>query len=372
MSAPQRPLNGEQILQRIGAEATGRELITAADAAAARDAIEAQQQNDGLDFIASSDPTDPGFPPTSIPGSTYVLGTQGWQLTMVLNDIQDRYLPEHAIWIGSDGGTSEDFATGAKGRDLLAAADAAAARGALSLGTAATATLTTSATDTTAGRVTRVGDGGLLSGAQTPPGNTLSTDDRTARGFLYRIQSDTGDMPSAPRPFVNGMGIECAHNASRALQIMASTNTGSLELYAQVTSAADSTGIKEIYHTDNVTVDGSGFLKEASPIVRLYTDSIEEDSHVGATLEHPETGVYRISGTEGFAQSGWYIENYKDANGNIKAFVEYECIGGVIEVRTYEPTGTGWRAEKGEPMDIHSGRYITIRLHKTEEVSDEL
>ena len=40
MSAPQRPLNGEQILQRIGAEATGRELIAAADAAAARAELE--------------------------------------------------------------------------------------------------------------------------------------------------------------------------------------------------------------------------------------------------------------------------------------------------------------------------------------------
>ena len=125
MSAPQRPLTGEQILQRIGAGATGRELITAADAAEARDAIEAQQQNDGLDFIASSNPTDPGDPPLSVPGSTYVLGVSGWQLTMREQDIQDKYLDDNSIWLG-DAGVAEPFATGAKGRDLLALADDAA------------------------------------------------------------------------------------------------------------------------------------------------------------------------------------------------------------------------------------------------------
>ena len=123
-----QPLTGKQVKQRLSGAVSDdiSALINAANAAAARVAISAQQQNDGLDFIASSNPTDPGPPPTSIPGQTYVLGTNGWQLTMALDDIQDKYLPEHGIWIGGAGGTSEDFATGAKGRELLAIETAAA------------------------------------------------------------------------------------------------------------------------------------------------------------------------------------------------------------------------------------------------------
>ena len=121
MSAPQRPLTGEQVLQRIDAGATGRELITAADAAAARDAIEAQQQNDGLDYLSGlSNLAEPTF----IGGSKTLLTADGWE---PLN-YQTATLTADHVWLGAStpGAPPVEFETGAKGRDLLALANDAA------------------------------------------------------------------------------------------------------------------------------------------------------------------------------------------------------------------------------------------------------
>ena len=234
-------------------------------------------------------------------------------------------------------------------------------------GTAATADTTTSSTDTTSGRVLKNGDWGVGGGPGVGENRPTvdSADELVNTQFTY--QSGIDNLPDGQTSHIMVLSNQGTSGDFVAqLGVRAAGGRG----YFRVNAAGTWTSWVELYHTGNVTVDGDGFLKEASPIIRLYTDSIEEDSHNGATLEHTATGVYRISGTEGFAQSGWYIENYKDANGNIKVFVEYEYTDGVIEVRTFEPTGTGWRAEKGAPMDIHEGRYITIRLHKTEEDVD--
>lgn len=77
------------------------------------------------------------------------------------------------ITTGAD--TLAMLATGATGRSLIAAADAAAARTALELGTAATATVTTSTTDTTAARILKYGDWGFTSTAISLPSTDLNT-----------------------------------------------------------------------------------------------------------------------------------------------------------------------------------------------------
>ena len=81
----------------------------------------------------------------------------------------------------------------AAGLALLDDVDAAAQRVTLGLGTAATATLTTSATDTTAGRVTKVGDFGLgASSIDVPNMDSLSI----PTGFYYYGESTAGAKPS--------------------------------------------------------------------------------------------------------------------------------------------------------------------------------
>lgn len=83
--------------------------------------------------------------------------------------------------------------TGANGRLLMAGADAAANRTNLGLGTSATATMTTSATDTVANRSLKVGDFGL--GVVGTPPTLADIDSIAAATGLYRVANPTGVMP---------------------------------------------------------------------------------------------------------------------------------------------------------------------------------
>lgn len=119
----------------------------------------------------------------------------------------------------------------------------------------------------------------------------------------------------------------------------------------------------EYRHAGNTVVDSNGFLKEASPVLRLYADTLKHLNGAAGELKRLGTGHYRVTGTSGFAREGWYIENARDANGNVKRFVEYdEHDDGTIEIRTYTPDYSGGYAARGDPQDIPPGRWIDLRL----------
>lgn len=120
----------------------------------------------------------------------------------------------------------------------------------------------------------------------------------------------------------------------------------------------------------NTTLDSNGFVKAASPIINLYADEIEmNDEAKQQQIELVVNGIgdYTITGTSGFAQEGWYIETPTDANKNVKCYTEYEQIeqeDGTYNtnVNTYIPDYSTGPAKAGEPCDITSGRFISIRL----------
>ena len=134
------------------------------------------------------------------------------------------------------------------------------------------------------------------------------------------------------------------------------------------------------YTTANVTKDGNGFLKGASPVVDLYDDKIElnrdAEQQGNITFEKVSTGNYLVKGSLGFAQEGWYIEMPKDANGNVLVAVVYEQLkNNDISVKTYakrfdEETGDVV-ANLAKPRDIPAGRCINLRLHEVKEEIDE-
>lgn len=123
-------------------------------------------------------------------------------------------------------------------------------------------------------------------------------------------------------------------------------------------------------YTGNTTVDSNGFIKQASPIVKLFSDKVDlnsESGKQGISLIVNGIGDYSIVETTGFAQDGWYIETPKDSNGNIKCFVEYEQIAQSdgtynINVKTFEPDYSEGPAKAGVPKHIPEGRWIDIRL----------
>lgn len=123
----------------------------------------------------------------------------------------------------------------------------------------------------------------------------------------------------------------------------------------------------------NATKDANGFLKGASPVVDLYNDKIELNygatQQGGITFEKLGIGDYRVKGSLGFAQEGWYIETPKDANGNVLVAVVYEQLANNdLSIKTYakkfdDETGD-IVANLAKPRDIPTGRFISLRLHE--------
>ncbi|WP_109579022.1 phage tail fiber protein [Edwardsiella tarda] len=153
-----------------------------------------------------------------------------------------------------------------------------------------------------------------------------------------------------------------------------------------------SPGWRRDYNTANTTVDTNGFIKRASPIVRLFDSSNFDDvayyslpegykragsaavneAAAGVLAERIDTGVYKITGANGFAIDGWQIEIPVNDNGLQLIWVTREVSkDGTITVRTYHrehPSAPVFASNHidgisdGQPVDIPHGRWIDLRL----------
>ena len=126
------------------------------------------------------------------------------------------------------------------------------------------------------------------------------------------------------------------------------------------------------YTTGNTTVDANGFIKAASPIVQLFANHIKlnnEAEQQEITFEKLDIGDYLIKGSTGFAQEGWYVEQPKDANGNVLVAVVYEQLeNNDISVKTFKKKfdleTASIVADLNNPIDIIEGRWIDLRLQE--------
>lgn len=145
--------------------------------------------------------------------------------------------------------------------------------------------------------------------------------------------------------------------------------------------------------TANTTTDANGFIKKASPIARLtgVPEKMADDYLDGFTLagsaavnneaegvfaERVSVGIYKVTGSLGFAEEGWTIEVPQDVNGNRLCFVEtaIDSDGAItlkVSKRRFDVDTAAIVA--GEPMDIPEGRWIDLRLAMPErEITEEL
>lgn len=124
--------------------------------------------------------------------------------------------------------------------------------------------------------------------------------------------------------------------------------------------------------SQNTTVDANGFIKAASPVVKLFAERIElndEAAEQPISFEKRDVGHYLLKGTSGFATEGWYIETPKDANGNILFAVIYQQLENKdIEIKTFKKKfdveSASIIADLDNPVDISTGRWIDIRLQE--------
>ncbi|MEO9279256.1 phage tail protein [Acinetobacter sp. WA-87] len=129
----------------------------------------------------------------------------------------------------------------------------------------------------------------------------------------------------------------------------------------------------------NTSVDANGFLKSASPVVKLFSDHIELNSDAEKQpieFKKVDVGEYLLKGSLGFAQEGWYIEVPKDANGNTIVAVVYDTLeNGDISIKTYKRKFdfelAAVVADLDNPVEIPEARWIDIRLHEEPEPEPE-
>ena len=178
-------------------------------------------------------------------------------------------------------------------------------------------------------------------------------------------------------------GLEGADSGSRwQMAFIRGTATPDLSIRVRTPAGAWSTVWSKIWHSTNTTVDANGFVKKASPIIRLSNDPAKMPADylpgfvlagvgavngeaAGVTAQRLATGLYQISGSLGLATEGWQIEIPQDANGNRLVFASTEVDeDGTIRVythkRRFDPDSA--MVVAGEPMDIPEGRWIDLRL----------
>ncbi|MEI7174850.1 hypothetical protein [Pectobacterium carotovorum] len=135
-----------------------------------------------------------------------------------------------------------------------------------------------------------------------------------------------------------------------------------------------------VWTSGNTTVDASGSLKVASPIVKLFGSGVSElnAESDGLVTERIDQGVYRISGCLGLnADLAWGgidggIVGPRCRNGLERLWIDYDVEpDGSIVIRTYHRTHpnamTFARNEldgyaEGAPIDIPTDAFLSVRV----------
>ncbi|QXR26636.1 hypothetical protein [Acinetobacter junii] len=218
------------------------------------------------------------------------------------------------------------------------------------------------------GNVMEVGAFGLGGGIPLLYNASSIQDLITKLGPQSKFTYSTGGIVSAPfGPY--SLGLNLCSNGDQVF--VAFDVTGKKSGYIAKTSTGVYSTTK-FYTDQNTTVDGNGFIKNASPIAKLFADKVELNDEAGQqniSFEKLGVGDYLIKGSTGFSQDGWYIETPKDANGNVLFSVIYETLeNGDISVKTYKKKfdleTASIVADLENPVDITANRWIDLRLQE--------
>lgn len=235
--------------------------------------------------------------------------------------------------------------------------------------------VTQSAEDTSSGRLLKVGDGGLLGDAVQITGSAGLHTRGLGGGSYIAIASATGGLPESSSFWHSLILNKRSGGYLSGFAIRDTANTAAQRIWFGAGGSMTNEIIwTELWHNANTTVDTNGFIKEASPIVRLFDNGTEEPADpVNAGFTRLGTGHYVLSDVDTLACKGWQVEVPQDSNGNRIVFVEttYEAQTRSLSIQCSEVSWNGrWVA--GAPKDIPEGRWVDLRFSATVEDLPEL
>ncbi|ELX5278404.1 phage tail protein [Salmonella enterica] len=164
-----------------------------------------------------------------------------------------------------------------------------------------------------------------------------------------------------------------------------------------VASGSESAGrmvVRLLWDNSNTVVDGNGFIKQASPVVRIFSDGGYEtnDESEGGVVTRIQTGEYLIEGCTGLnADAAWGgidggFEIPVDRNKQPRIWLDYKVnADGSILVRTFHrvhPSAPTFAQNRigntdndgvftetvadGEPVDIPADSFVSVRVEMPE------
>lgn len=160
-------------------------------------------------------------------------------------------------------------------------------------------------------------------------------------------------------------------------------NGGPIRVFAggiSDTNLIISTNGRTLWDTKNTAVDSNGFIKQASPVVKIFTDGKYEtnDESEGVTVTRLDVGQYLIEGCKalnpdaawGGIDGGFEIPT--DRNKQPLIWLDYEVSAdGSVLVKTYHRTHPDAPAfarnerdglADGEPVDIPAHQFVSVRV----------
>lgn len=261
-----------------------------------------------------------------------------------------------------------------------AAKNAADARTNLGLGSSATADSQTSSTDTSSGRVLKVGAFGL--GA-----NTITTPADTYTGFFSQGIGGNSNPDSVYGYAHIVMSVSGTYRTR-----MAQTYFGTPRLWLQNIEGSSYSTWAQVYTTANTTKASDGTLKAASPVARIVAsqeacqraDIAEEGfswcgcgtanaEAEGINISRLDVGVYVLTGSTGLASDGWQLLPPMDPGGmgELGVVEAEQTDNGELTIRLFKRkymlNDEGEIVKtKGAAMDVPSNSWIDVRLDMPE------
>lgn len=270
------------------------------------------------------------------------------------------------------GGTGQKTA-GSGWKALLDGRTATTARTDLGLGTAATANVQTSITDTSVGALMGVGAWGI--------GSTSVTLDDAYYRPMTGFTRTTGVTTALPY----GAGFYSTYNGSISFHL---SIEGGGNLRFRCLNSGNIAYANTVYHTGNTTRASDGTLKAASPVARIVkcqnstqrTDVAEEGFEwcgcgvanyeaEGISISRLDTGTYLLTGSAGLATEGWQLLPPRDpmGSGDLGIVEAEQTESGGLRIKLYKrryimTDGGEIVAEKGALIDVPANSWIDVRL----------